>query len=183
VLDCIAGARALAERGQCDPARLCISGGSAGGYTSLAALTFHDTFATGAIYYGVSDLSLLARDTHKFESRYLDSLVGPYPEMAARYAERSPLLHLERLERPVVFFHGLQDKVTPPNQATTIAKALEEKGVPVAFLSFADEGHGFRQAETIRRTLDGEFYFYCRIFGIEPADAPERLVIKNLDGR
>ena len=181
VLDCIAGARALAARGLCDAARLCISGGSAGGYTSLAALTFHDSFAAGAIYYGVSDLSLLARDTHKFESRYLDSLVGPYPEMAARYAERSPLSHLDRLRRPVAFFHGMQDKVTPPNQATTIAKALEEKGVPVAFLSFADEGHGFRHAETIRRTLDGEFYFYCRVFGIEPADAPEKLEIKNLD--
>jgi len=180
VLDCIAGANALAQRGLCDRTRLCISGGSAGGYTSLAALTFHDAFAAGAIYYGVSDLSALARDTHKFESRYLDSLVGPYPEMAARYAERSPLSHLERLRRPVAFFHGLQDKVTPPNQATTIAQALEEKGVPVAFLSFPDEGHGFRHADTIRRTLDGEFYFYCRIFGIQPADAPETLEIKNL---
>jgi dienelactone hydrolase len=183
VLDCIAGANALAERGLCDLERLCISGGSAGGYTALAALTFHDAFAAGAIYYGVSDLSALARDTHKFESRYLDGLVGPYPEMAARYAERSPLSHLDRLKRPVVFFHGMQDKVTPPNQATTIAKALEEKGVPVAFLSFADEGHGFRHAETIRRTLDGEFYFYCRIFGIEPADAPEQIDIKNLARR
>jgi dipeptidyl aminopeptidase/acylaminoacyl peptidase len=180
VLDCIAGANALAQRGLCDRARLCISGGSAGGYTSLAALTFHEAFAAGAIYYGVSDLSALARDTHKFESRYLDGLVGPYPEMAALYTERSPLSHLDRLRRPVAFFHGLQDKVTPPNQATTIAKALEEKGVPVAFMSFPDEGHGFRHAETIRRTLDGEFYFYCRIFGITPADAPERIEIKNL---
>jgi dienelactone hydrolase len=183
VLDCIAGANALAARGLCDRARLCISGGSAGGYTSLAALTFHDVFAAGAIYYGVSDLSALARDTHKFESRYLDGLVGPYPEMAARYTERSPLAHLDQLSRPVAFFHGMQDKVTPPNQATTIAKALEEKGVPVAFLAFADEGHGFRHAETIRRTLDGEFYFYCRIFGIDPADAPERIEIKNLANR
>jgi dipeptidyl aminopeptidase/acylaminoacyl peptidase len=183
VLDCIAGANALAERGLCDRNRLTISGGSAGGYTSLAALTFHDAFAAGAIYYGVSDLSALARDTHKFESRYLEGLVGPYPEMAARYTERSPLSHLDRLERPVAFFHGMQDKVTPPNQATTIVKALEEKGVPVAFLSFADEGHGFRHAETIRRTLDGEYYFYCRIFGIEPADAPEKIDIKNLARR
>jgi acetyl esterase/lipase len=180
VLDCIAGANALAQRGLCDSQRACISGGSAGGYTALAALTFHDVFAAGAIYYGVSDLSALARDTHKFESRYLEGLVGPYPEMAARYTERSPLSHLDRLERPTLFFHGMQDKVTPPNQATTIAKALEEKGVPVAFLAFADEGHGFRHAETIRRTLDGEFYFYCRIFGIEPAEAPEKIEIKNL---
>jgi acetyl esterase/lipase len=180
VLDCIAGANALAERGLCDSQRMCISGGSAGGYTALAALTFHTAFAAGAIYYGVSDLSALARDTHKFESRYLDGLVGPYPEMAARYTERSPLSHLDRLKRPTLFFHGMQDKVTPPNQATTIAKALEEKGVPVAFLAFADEGHGFRHADTIRRTLDGEFYFYCRIFGIEPAEAPEKIEIKNL---
>jgi acetyl esterase/lipase len=180
VLDCIAGANALAERGLCDQRRLCISGGSAGGYTSLAALTFHDAFAAGAIYYGVSDLSALARDTHKFESRYLDGLVGPYPEMAERYTERSPLTHLDRLARPVVFFHGMQDKVTPPNQATTIVKALEEKGVPVAFLSFPDEGHGFRHAETIKRTLDGELYFYCRVFGIEPADVLEPIAIKNL---
>ena len=183
VLDCIAGANALARRGLVDPQRLCISGGSAGGYTSLAALTFHDRFAAGTIYYGVSDLSALARDTHKFESRYLDGLVGPYPEMAARYAERSPLTHLDRLQRPTLFFHGLQDKVTPPNQATAIAKALEEKGVPVGFLAFPDEGHGFRHAATIRRTLDGEFYFYCRIFGIEPAEAPEKLEIKNLPAR
>jgi dienelactone hydrolase len=183
VLDCIAGANALADRGLCDRNRLCISGGSAGGYTSLAALTFHDVFAAGAIYYGVSDLSALARDTHKFESRYLDGLVGPYPEMAALYTERSPIAHLDRLEKPTLFFHGMQDKVTPPNQATIIAKALEEKGVPVAFLSFADEGHGFRHAETIRRTLDGEFYFYCRIFGIEPTEAPEKIDIKNLARR
>ncbi len=180
VLDCIAGANSLAQRGLVDEQRLCISGGSAGGYTSLAALTFHDAFAAGAIYYGVSDLSALARDTHKFESRYLDGLVGPYPEMADVYAERSPLAHLDRLKRPVAFFHGLQDKVTPPNQATDMVKALEEKGVPVAFLSFPDEGHGFRHAETIRRTLDGELYFYCRIFGIEPADAPDAIEIKNL---
>ncbi len=183
VLDCIAGAKAIAQRGLCDGERLCISGGSAGGYTSLAALTFHDAFAAGAIYYGVSDLSALARDTHKFESRYLDGLVGPYPDMAALYAERSPLSHLDRLKRPVAFFHGMQDKVTPPNQATTIVRALEKNGVPVAFLSFEDEGHGFRQAETIRRTLDGEFYFYCRIFGIEPAEAPEPIEIKNLGSR
>jgi dipeptidyl aminopeptidase/acylaminoacyl peptidase len=178
--DCIAGALYVAQRGLVDPDRMTISGGSAGGYTSLAALTFHDVFAAGAIHYGVSDLSALARDTHKFESRYLDSLVGPYPEMAARYAERSPLNHLERLSRPVAFFHGLQDRVTPPNQATTIVEALQSKGIPVAFLSFPDEGHGFRGAETIRRVTDGEYYFYCRIFGIEPLDPPEAVPIRNL---
>ncbi len=183
VLDCIAGANSLADRRLVDRARMCISGGSAGGYTSLCALTFHDVFAAGAIYYGVSDLSALARDTHKFESRYLDGLVGPYPEMQARYSERSPLMHQDRLKRPVAFFHGMQDKVTPPNQATAMVQALERKGVPVAFLSFSDEGHGFRHAETIRRTLDGEFYFYCRIFNIVPADAPEPLEIRNLGQR
>jgi dipeptidyl aminopeptidase/acylaminoacyl peptidase len=178
--DCIAGANHLAERGLVDRQRLCISGGSAGGYTSLAALTFHDVFAAGAIYYGVSDLSALARDTHKFESRYLDSLVGPYPEMQALYAERSPLHHLDRLTRPVAFFHGLEDKVTPPNQATAIVEALRQKGVPVAFLAFPDEGHGFRHAETLRRTLDGEYHFYCQIFGIHARDRPEPIEIMNL---
>jgi dipeptidyl aminopeptidase/acylaminoacyl peptidase len=180
VLDCIAGADSLASRGLVDRQRMCISGGSAGGYTSLAALTFHDVFAAGAIYYGVSDLSALARDTHKFESRYLDGLVGPYPEMQARYAERSPLTHLDRLRRPVAFFHGLEDKVTPPNQATAMVQALEEQGIPVAFLAFPEEGHGFRLAETIRRTLEGELYFYCRVFGIDPADSPEPIEIRNL---
>jgi dipeptidyl aminopeptidase/acylaminoacyl peptidase len=180
VLDCIAGADSLASRGLVDRQRMCISGGSAGGYTSLAALTFHDVFAAGAIYYGVSDLSALARDTHKFESRYLDGLVGPYPEMQARYAERSPLTHLDRLRRPVVFFHGLEDKVTPPNQATAMVQALEEQGIPVAFVAFPEEGHGFRLAETIRRTLEGELYFYCRVFGIDPSDSPEPIEIKNL---
>jgi dipeptidyl aminopeptidase/acylaminoacyl peptidase len=179
VLDCIAGASSLAQRGLVDRERMCISGGSAGGYTSLAALTFHEVFAAGAIYYGVSDLSALARDTHKFESRYLDGLVGPYPEMAALYTERSPLSHLDRLKRPVVFFHGLQDKVTPPNQAVAMVKALEEQGVPVAFLAFPEEGHGFRLAETIRRSLDAELYFYCHMFGIEPADNLEPIEIKN----
>jgi acetyl esterase/lipase len=180
VLDCIAGADSLAQRGLVDRERMCISGGSAGGYTSLAALTFHDVFAAGGIYYGVSDLSALARDTHKFESRYLDGLVGPYPQMAALYTERSPLSHLARLKCPVVFFHGLQDKVTPPNQAIAMVEALEKQGVPVGFLVFPEEGHGFRHAETMRRSLDAEFYFYTRIFGIEPADVLEPIEIKNL---
>lgn len=181
--DCIAGARFLAERGLADPERMCISGGSAGGYTSLAALTFHDVFAAGAIYYGVSDLSALARDTHKFESHYLEGLVGPWPDMRSRYEERSPLLHLDRLKKPVAFFHGLQDKVTPPNQATAIVEALVRRGVPVAFLPFPDEGHGFRQAKTIRRALDSEFAFYCRIFGIDAPDCPETIEIRNFARR
>jgi dipeptidyl aminopeptidase/acylaminoacyl peptidase len=182
VEDCIAGALFLSSRGLVDRSRLCISGGSAGGYTSLAALTFHDVFAGGAIYYGVSDLSALLRDTHKFESRYLDGLVGPYPALRARYMERSPLFHMDRLNRPIAFFHGAQDKVTPPNQATAMVAAIERKGLPVAFLSFPEEGHGFRHAETIRRTLDGEYYFYCRIFGLTPLSAPEPIEIQNLRG-
>jgi dipeptidyl aminopeptidase/acylaminoacyl peptidase len=180
VEDCIAGALYLAHRGLADRSRLCISGGSAGGYTSLMALTFHDVFAAGAIYYGVSDLSALARDTHKFESHYLDGLVGPYPERKDLYTERSPLFHMDRLRRPVAFFHGAQDKVTPPNQATAMVAAIDRRGLPVAFLSFPEEGHGFRHAETIRRTLDGEYYFYCRIFGITPLSEPEAIEIRNL---
>jgi dipeptidyl aminopeptidase/acylaminoacyl peptidase len=182
VEDCIAGALFLSNRDLVDRSRLCISGGSAGGYTSLAALTFHDVFAAGAIYYGVSDLSALLRDTHKFESRYLDGLVGPYPALRSRYMERSPLFHMDRLNRPIAFFHGAQDKVTPPNQATAMVAAIERKGLPVAFLSFPEEGHGFRHAETIRRTLDGEYYFYCRIFGLTPLSAPEPIEIENLRG-
>ena len=183
VEDCVAGAQFLAERGLVDRNRLCISGGSAGGYTSLVALTFRDEFAAGAIYYGISDLSALARETHKFESHYLDGLVGPYPEARARYDERSPLQHIERLKKPVIFFHGLQDKVTPPNQATAMVEAVSRRNVPVAFLSFPDEGHGFRHAETLRQTLDAEFHFYCRIFGITPAEAAEPLEIRNYRAR
>jgi dipeptidyl aminopeptidase/acylaminoacyl peptidase len=180
VEDCIAGARFLVERGLADGRRLCISGGSAGGYTTLAALTFHDVFAAGAVYYGVSDLAALARDTHKFESRYLDRLVGPYPAARATYEERSPLLHLDRLQRPVAFFHGARDKVTPPNQATHIVDALRARGVPVSYVSFPEEGHGFRQADTIRTALEGELSFYCQIFGIEPRDPLTPLAIDNL---
>jgi dipeptidyl aminopeptidase/acylaminoacyl peptidase len=125
----------------------------------------------------------LARETHKFESHYLDGLVGPYPEARARYDERSPLRHIDRLKKPVIFFHGLQDKVTPPNQATAMVEAVSRRGVPVAFLSFPEEGHGFRQAETLQRTLDAEFHFYCRIFGITPAEAAEPVEIRNYRAR
>jgi dipeptidyl aminopeptidase/acylaminoacyl peptidase len=178
--DCIAGATFLVQRGLVDSRRLCIRGGSAGGYTALAALTFHDVFAAGAVYYGISDLSALARDTHKFESRYLDSLVGPYATARERYLERSPLVHANRLKRPVVFFHGLEDKVTPPNQATVIVDSLRQRGVPVAYVEFAGEGHGFRQAETLRRSLEGELYFYSQVFEFEPADRLDPLPIENL---
>jgi dienelactone hydrolase len=178
--DCIAGAMFLVQRGLADSRRLCISGGSAGGYTALAALTFHDVFTAGAVYYGISDLRALARETHKFEARYLDSLIGPYESARERYEARSPLTHVWRLKHPVVFFHGLEDKVTPPNQASEIVQNLRRRGIPVGFLEFAGEGHGFRQAETIRRTLEAELYFYGRVFGFEPAGGIEPIAIENL---
>jgi dipeptidyl aminopeptidase/acylaminoacyl peptidase len=161
VNDCIDGARFLAQRGLVDGARSCITGGSAGGYTTLAALTFHDYFRGGASHYGVSDLAALARDTHKFESRYLDSLVGPYPERAALYRERSPIAHVERLSAPVIFFQGDQDLVVPPSQTGIMVEALRRNGIPVGYLLFAGEQHGFRKAENIKRALDAELYFYA----------------------
>jgi dipeptidyl aminopeptidase/acylaminoacyl peptidase len=161
VEDCVHGARHLAEQGLVDGSRCVITGGSAGGYTVLAALTFHDFFRGGASYYGVSDLAALAEDTHKFESRYLDSLIGPYPERADLYRERSPILHVERLSAPVIFFQGDEDRVVPRAQAETMVEALRRKGVPVGYLLFSGEQHGFRQAANIKRALDAELYFYA----------------------
>jgi dipeptidyl aminopeptidase/acylaminoacyl peptidase len=178
--DCINAAKYLVERGKADGKRLAISGGSAGGYTTLAALAFRDTFKAGASYYGVSDLEALVRDTHKFEARYLDRLVGAYPAEKAIYEQRSPIHFTDRLACPIVFFQGLEDKVVPPNQAETMVKAIEKKGLPVAYVPFAEEQHGFRRAENIKRALDGEFYFYSRVFGFEPAEAIEPLEIINL---
>jgi dipeptidyl aminopeptidase/acylaminoacyl peptidase len=175
VEDCINGAKFLAQQGLVDPERLAISGGSAGGYTTLAALTFHDTFKAGASYYGVSDLEVLAKDTHKFESRYLDRLVGKYPEEKEVYIERSPIHFCDRLSCPVIFFQGLEDKVVPPNQAERMVEVLRKKGLPVAYVPFEGEQHGFRRAETIRRALDGEFYFYSQIFGFTPAEDLEAI--------
>jgi len=179
VADCVNGARYLVEQGWVDGERLAIAGGSAGGYTTLAALTFHDVFKAGASYYGISDLAALARETHKFEARYLDGLIGPYPEAQAVYAARSPLYHADRLSCPVIFFQGLEDKVVPPNQTERMVAALREKGIPVAYVPFAGEQHGFRRAESIKRALEAEFYFYARIFGFEPADALEPVEILN----
>ncbi len=179
VEDCINGAKSLAERGRVDGRRLIIRGSSAGGYTTLAALTFHDVFKAGASYYGIGELEALAKDTHKFESRYLDQLIGPYPDKKDLYVERSPLNHAEQLSCPVIFFQGLEDKVVPPNQAEMMAKALEEKGIPVAHLAFEGEQHGFRKAETIRRTLEAELYFYGRVFDFNPADDIKPVEIKN----
>jgi dipeptidyl aminopeptidase/acylaminoacyl peptidase len=159
---------------------LAISGGSAGGYTTLSALTFRDAFKAGASYYGVSDLEVLATDTHKFEARYLDGLIGKYPEQKSIYTERSPIHHTQSLACPVAFFQGLEDKIVPPNQAEMMVEVLRQKGLPVAYVAFEEEQHGFRKAENIKRALDGEFYFYSRVFGYQPAEDLDPLAIDNL---
>jgi dipeptidyl aminopeptidase/acylaminoacyl peptidase len=178
--DCVNGARYLVARGDADANRLMISGGSAGGYTTLCALTFRDAFKAGASHYGVSDAEALARDTHKFEARYLDRLFGPYAESGEIYYARSPINFTDRLSCPVIFFQGLEDKVVPPTQAETMVAALQAKGIPVAYIAFAGEQHGFRQAQNIKRALDAEFYFYSRVFGFEPAGTVEPVDIRNL---
>lgn len=181
--DCANAANYLAEQGLVDGERLAIAGGSAGGYTTLAALTFRDVFKAGASYYGVSDLEVLAKDTHKFEARYLDGLIGPYPERKDLYEKRSPIHFTDQLSCPVIFFQGLEDKVVPPNQAEMMVEALKAKGLPVAYVAYEGEQHGFRRAENIKRTLDGEFYFYSRVFGFEPAEVIEPVAIENLGNR
>ncbi len=178
--DCVNAARYLAEQGEADGGRLAIRGGSAGGYATLCALTFHDVFAAGASYYGVADAEALARDTHKFESRYLDRLIGPYPERADLYRERSPINHVEQLRSPVILFQGLEDEVVPPNQAETMAAALKDNGIPYAYLPFEGEQHGFRKAETNIRCLEAELYFYGRIMGFSPAGDPEPVEVVGL---
>jgi len=178
--DCVNGAKFLAAAGKVDLNRLMIEGGSAGGYTTLCALTFRDQFKAGASHFGVSDAEALAKETHKFESRYLDGLIGPYPARRDLYIERSPIYFADRLSVPVIFFQGLEDKVVPPNQAEMMVDALRQKGVPVAYVAFAGEQHGFRRAENIKRSLDGELYFYGRIFGFELAEPVEPVPIENL---
>ncbi|MGO9132516.1 MAG: S9 family peptidase [Methylovirgula sp.] len=181
VADCIAAAAYLAERGLVDRNRIVIRGGSAGGFTTLAALTSSDVFKAGASLYGVADLKLLARDTHKFESRYLDRLIGPLPEAEALYQERSPINHLDRLACPIIFFQGMDDKTVPPNQAELMVAAMEARGLPVAYYAFEGEGHGFRRALTLKRVLELELDFYGRVFGFEPPDLSERVMIRNAD--
>jgi dipeptidyl aminopeptidase/acylaminoacyl peptidase len=180
VNDCANGARALARRGEVDGGRLAITGGSAGGYTTLCALTFRDDFRAGASHFGISDLEVFVKDTHKFESRYLDRLIGSYPERKDLYYERSPINFTNRLECPVILFQGLEDKVVPPNQAELMVDALRAKQLPVAYVAFEGEQHGFRKAENIKRALDGEFYFYAQIFGFQSAEAIEPVPIENL---
>ena len=178
--DCVNAAKYLVDQGFVDGNRLAIDGGSAGGYTTLAVLTFRDVFSAGASYYGVSDLGALAEDTHKFESRYLDSLVGPYPEEADIYRERSPIASYQKLSSPIIFLQGLEDKIVPPDQAETMFNAVRAKGIPTAYLAFPGEQHGFRQAVNIKRSLEAELYFYSRLFGFEPADEIEPVDIENL---
>ena len=172
VEDCIAAARWLAEHDEVDASRICIAGGSAGGFTTLAALARTETpFAAGGDYFGVADLEALATDTHKFESRYLDGLVGPYPEQREVYRERSPIEHVDEFSRPLIVLQGLEDEIVPPNQATMIVEALERKRVPVAYVAFKGEQHGFRQEANVRRALDSELSFYSQVLGFElPAE-------------
>lgn len=178
--DCINAARYLVDRGEVDGNRLAIAGGSAGGYTTLCALTFRDLFRAGASHYGVADPELLAKDTHKYESRYLDNLIGPYPERCDLYIERSPIHHVDLLSCPLILFQGLEDKVVPPEQAEKMFAAVRAKELPVSYLPFEGEQHGFRIAKNIKRVLDAELYFYSKIFGFELADPIEPVTIENL---
>ena len=178
--DCTNAALLLVNRSEVDGQRLAIQGGSAGGYTTLAALTFRDVFQAGASHYGVSDLEALARDTHKFESRYLDGLIGPYPEHRDLYLERSPIGFIDQLSCPLILFQGLDDQIVPPDQAESMFRAIRDKGLPIAYLPFTGEQHGFRQARNIQRALDAQLYFFSRVFGFGLAEPVEPVVIENL---
>lgn len=178
--DCVNGAKYLVQKGLVDEHRLAIRGGSAGGYTTLCALTFRKVFKAGASYFGVSDLEKLDEGTHKFESRYNHSLIGPYPQKRDLYIERSPIHFTDRLACPVIFFQGLEDKVVLPNQSELMVEALRKQRIPVAYIPFAGEQHGFRKAENIKRSLEAELYFYSKVFGFPIADAVEPVLIENL---
>lgn len=180
VEDCVAGARHLAEQGLADPERLLIRGSSAGGLTTLSALAFHDVFKAGASYYGVSDLAGLDADSHKFESHYNEYLIAPKAQAAAVYRQRSPIHHTGSLTRPMIFFQGLDDKVVPPQQSESMVEALRARGVPVAYITLEGEGHGFRKADSVLRTLEAELVFYLRVFGIPVPDALPAVEIENL---
>jgi dipeptidyl aminopeptidase/acylaminoacyl peptidase len=180
VNDCEDAVNHLARARRIDSKRVAIRGGSAGGYTTLAALTFGDTFRAGASHYGIGDLEALARDTHKFESRYLERLIGPYPQARDVYVARSPIHHVDQLTCPIVFFQGLEDRIVPPNQAEAMVDALRRKQLPVAYIAFPGEQHGFRQDKNIKRALEGEYLFFARVFGFEPADTLPPLAIENL---
>lgn len=182
VADCVNAAKYLVARGQADPDRLIVRGRSAGGYTTLAALTFHPgVFKAGASYYGISDLEAMARETHKFESRYLETLIGPHPERRDLYLARSPIHFVDRLSCPLIFFQGLDDRVVPPGQSRAMADAAHARGLPIALLTFEGEQHGFRNGDTIVRCLEAELYFYGEVFGFTPAETLPPIAIENLD--
>ncbi|MDN7242512.1 S9 family peptidase [Planococcus sp. N028] len=180
VQDCANAVRYLVEQGEVDSNRVAIAGGSAGGYTTLASLAFTDVYKAGASYFGLSELEVFATETHKFESRYMDSMLGPYPEAKQVYYDRSPINFTDQLSCPVIFFQGLDDKIVPPNQAELMVEALKEKGLPVAYLAFEGEGHGFRMDQNIKRSIEGELYFYSKVFGFTPSDDIEPVSIDNL---
>jgi dipeptidyl aminopeptidase/acylaminoacyl peptidase len=182
VQDCINAAKHLVALGKADPGRLLITGGSAGGWTTLCALVFHEVFAAGASYFGVSDLEPFATDTHKFEAKYIDSLVGPWPEAADLWRARSPVRYADLLSSPMIILQGLEDEVVPPSQAEVMVQALEAKQIPYAYLAFEGEQHGFRRAENIIRSLESELYFYSRILGFELADPVEPVEIRHFQG-
>jgi dipeptidyl aminopeptidase/acylaminoacyl peptidase len=179
VNDCVNAARYLAETDRADEKRFIIHGGSAGGFTTMCAVTFTDAFAAGASYYGISDLGAWGADTHKFESRYLDGLVGPWPEREDLYFERSPYFHSDQMRTPIILFQGLDDKVVPPAQTQKMADALRRTDVPYAQVTFEGEQHGFRRAKSIIRRAEAELYFYGRVLGFEPADVIEPVSIEN----
>ena len=179
--DSAAAARYLAERGDIDPARVEITGGSAGGYTTLLALAVRDEFAAGTSQFGVADLVTFHEDTHKFESHYDEYLVGPWPAAIDKYRERSPITHADSISRPLLLLQGLDDKVVPPAQAEVIVEALEQRGIPHAYIAFAGEGHGFRKAENQKRALAAHASFLAQVFGFDLADDVEPIEIENLD--
>ena len=178
--DHVNGARYLIERGLVDPNRVAIRGWSASGYTTLATLAFRDLFRAGASHFGISDLETMTTDTHKFESRYLDRLIGPYPERRDMYVERSPIHHLDGFAEPLILFQGSEDTVVPPDQAETMYEAMARRGLPVALIVFEGEGHGFRRAENIRRSLEAELDFYGQVFGFSPHGDIEPVEIANV---
>ncbi len=179
--DCVNAARYLVKQGEADGRRLAIRGGSAGGYTTLCALTFRDTFKAGASYFGISDMEALTLETHKFESHYTDRMVAPYPEGKKVYYERSPINFVERVSCPIILLQGLEDKVVPPNQSEKFYNAVKAKGLPTAYVPFEGEQHGFRRAENLKRAIEAEFYFYSQIFGFKPADPIEPVHIDNIE--
>lgn len=181
VYDVCSAAQYLVDKGLVDKEKLIIEGGSAGGYTTLAALTFRNVFKAGASYFGVSDLELLTKDGHKYEARYLDSLVGPYPADIAIYHARSPLFHTDKLSCPVLFLQGGMDKIVPPNQAEKMYEALLKKKIPTAYILFEEEAHGFRSAPNIIASFEAELYFYRKILKIQTNEKAPPLKIVGLD--